>query len=326
MRFLVIGLGSMGKRRIRNLHALGEKEIIGFEPKQERRAEVEKEYGIATVADLNDLPASAYDVIIISAPPDLHAQYLRKALTERKHAFTETGVTRDIVDEILAKGDDGLVRAPSCTFRFFEPMQRMKGMLTEGRIGTPLAYTYHLGQYLPDWHPWEDYRDVFFAKKETGACRELFPFELCWLTWLFESPVQDATGRIAHISALDMPADDVLMAALTHQNNIRGNMTIEVISRNPMRLFRIMGSEGTITWDWLAKTLTVYDARTKETETHTVGEGTNKHALAIEEMYIEEMRAFLNAVNNKAPFPYTWQEVRANVGVLEALEATQNEG
>lgn len=321
MRFLVIGLGSMGKRRIRNLFALGEKEIIGFDLSEERRKEAEEKHGIKTIADLVSLPVTEYDTLVISTPPDLHPIYLRKALAENKHVFVETGVTDDVVDEILAKQGDGMIRAPSCTFRHFAPVKRIKQLLDEGRIGKLLAYIYHLGQYLPDWHPWEDYRKVFFSKKETGACRELFSFELCWLTWVMGSPVEQVTGQIDHVSDLEMPADDVLMANVKHANNIRGNIAIEVVSRQPLRLLRIMGSEGVITWDWLANRIEVYDAKTKTSEVLTEGLGTNEGSLAVEEMYIEEMKSFLDAINGVSPYPYTWQEVRNNVGILKSLEA-----
>ena len=52
LKFLQIGLGSMGKRRIRNLFANGEKKIIGFDPSPERRQETEEKYGIKTIKDL----------------------------------------------------------------------------------------------------------------------------------------------------------------------------------------------------------------------------------------------------------------------------------
>ena len=42
MKFLVIGLGSMGKRRVRNLQYLKAGEIIGFDLREDRCQETEK--------------------------------------------------------------------------------------------------------------------------------------------------------------------------------------------------------------------------------------------------------------------------------------------
>ena len=49
LKIIVIGLGSMGKRRIRNLLKLGYDDIIGFDPRDDRRKETRKKYKIDSV-------------------------------------------------------------------------------------------------------------------------------------------------------------------------------------------------------------------------------------------------------------------------------------
>jgi len=321
MRILVIGLGSMGKRRIRNFAANGETDVVGFDLSEDRRREAEEKLGIKTIGDIAVADSSSYDAMVISTPPNLHAPYIRKALADGKHFFVETTTSREALDEAIKANGDGIVRAPSCTFRHFEPIRRMKAMIDEGRIGKPLAYTYHLGQYLPDWHPWEDYRNVFFSKKETGACRELFPFELCWINWVFGAPVASATGRVAKVSDLDMEADDFLSASLTHANGVQGSVVIEVVSRSALRALRVMGSDGVISWDWLGNTISVYNAKTKETEMIALEKGKVEEGyVIIEEMYVAEIRAFLDAIKGVAPYPYSFEEVVGNLGILDRLE------
>ena len=171
LRFLQIGLGSMGKRRIRNLFANGEKNIIGFNPTPERRKEAEEKYGIKTVDDFKKVLDADFDAMIISSPPDTHGEYIRLAIARKKHFFVEHPTLPDGYEEIFANKNLGIVMVPSATFRFYTPVKMIKKFLEEGRVGKVLAYQYHMGQYLPDWHPWEDYRQVYFSKKDTGACR-----------------------------------------------------------------------------------------------------------------------------------------------------------
>lgn len=321
MRFLVIGLGSMGKRRIRNLFANGETDIVGFDVSADRRKEAEEKHGINTVADIAAVASNDYDAMIISTPPNLHAPYIKKALDDHKHFFVETTTSDEMLKEAIAASADGIVRAPSCTFRHFAPITMMKTLVDEGKIGKLLAYDYHLGQYLPDWHPWEDYRNVFFSKKETGACRELFPFELCWINWLVGAPVSDVTGRLAKISDLDMEADDFLSATLAHANGTRGNVLIDVISRKPFRTLRLLGSDGVIEWDWLASELRVTPAK-QETEIISIEKGkTEDGYIIVEEMYDAEIKAFLDAMRGTSPYPYTFEEVDANLKTLYRLES-----
>ena len=75
MKFLVIGLGSMGKRRVRCLQSLGYSEIVGFDVRADRRAEAEQKYGIKTVGLLDSSQLEACDAVIVSTPPNLHAMW-----------------------------------------------------------------------------------------------------------------------------------------------------------------------------------------------------------------------------------------------------------
>jgi len=322
MRFLVIGLGSMGKRRIRNLFANGEKNVVGFDVSPDRRKEAEEKQGIRTVADIAAVTSNEYDAMIISTPPNLHAPYIKKALEDRKHFFVETTTSEEMLREAIVASGDGIIRAPSCTFRHFAPIKLIKKLLDEGKIGKLLAYDYHLGQYLPDWHPWEDYRNVFFSKKETGACRELFPFELCWINWLVGAPVSDVTGRLAKLSDLDMDADDFLSATLAHENGTRGSVVIDVISRKPFRTLLLLGSDGVIEWDWLASEVRVTPAK-EDTEVLSIEKGkTEEGYIIVEEMYVEEIRAFLDAIKATRPYPYTFEDVLQNLKTLYDLESS----
>lgn len=319
MKFFIVGLGSMGKRRIRNLHANGEKDIVGFDVRHDRNKEAEEKYGIRTITSLKDISPSNFDVLIISTSPDAHGEYIRYALKHKKHFFMEHPTSDIGYNEILAN-NDATIKAPSCTFLFNPAIKMMKQILEEGRIGKILAFQYHMGQYLPDWHPFEDYRTVYFSKKETSACREMFCFELIWLNHLIGSEVKNVFGSFAKLSSLDMNADDTVTAAVTYENNVRGTLLIDVVSRKPFRTLRLLGSEGVLEWERFDYAIKVFNATTKETEVISVPKGNpEKGYVNEEEMYTEEMRAFLLAVRGKAKYPYTFEENFTKLQVLKQL-------
>ena len=316
MRFLIVGLGSMGKRRIRNLFANGERDIIGFSRSPERRKEVQEKYGIKVVGDFKDVAPESFDVLIISTSPEAHGDYIRFAIQHKKHFFVEHPINDDGYKEIL-EDKSGTIRVPSSTLRFYTPIKMMKKILDEGKIGKILAFQYHMGQYLPDWHPWEDYRTVYFSKKETGACREMLPFELIWLNWLMDSKVADISGNITKVSDLDMDADDVVLANLKYQNGILGNVLIDVISRKPSRILRVLGSEGVLDWERFDHEIKIYDAKTKNTEIIPVPKGNPETGYVNEEeMYNDEIKAFLDAIYGRAQYPHSFEENLANLKML----------
>ena len=321
MRFVITGLGSMGKRRIRNLLALGERDIVGFDLRPARNKEAKERYGLRTVGRFEDMKGEDFDALINSTSPDAHGGYIRYALKHQKHFFVEHPTSDDGYKEILASKDK-TVKAPSCTFLFNSAIKTMKEVLNAGGIGKVLAFQYHMGQYLPDWHPWENYREVYFSKKETGACREMFCFELIWLNHLMGSEVKEARGTITKLSDLDMNADDTLTAALTYENNVRGTLLIDVIARKPYRTLRILGSEGVLEWERFDYSVKVFDAKTKQTEVIPVPKGApEKGYINEEEMYIEEIRVLLNAIAGKVPYPYSFAENLTNLRALRLLEA-----
>lgn len=334
LRFLIVGLGSMGKRRIRNLHFYKERQIVGYDIRPDRRREAKQKYGLEVMDNLEKISEKDFDVMIISTPPDQHGDYIRIALKLKKHFFVEHPTSDDGYKEIILAetGSSGassyIVKAPSCTLRFYRPIKMIKDILEKGRLGKILAFQYHTGQYLPDWHPYEDYRKVYFSKKATGACREIFPFELIWLNWLFSSEVKEIGGFSRKVSDLEMEADDIILANLRYNNGILGNVIIDVIARKPYETLRIMGVRGTLDWDGSDSVIKIYDAVSQQTEILAVPKGHPQTGyINEEEMYNDEIKAFIEAINNrKANFPHTFADSRQLLKTLYALEKSSLTG
>jgi hypothetical protein len=120
--YLQVGLGSMGKRRIRNLLAndVKKENIFGFDLSGEKREEAGKEYGIVTFENFKDAVEKIRpDVYLISTPPDRHREYFLHAAREKKHFFVEVTTHDAGYDELTPLLDGSFVAAPSCTYRFF---------------------------------------------------------------------------------------------------------------------------------------------------------------------------------------------------------------
>ena len=324
LKFLIIGLGSMGKRRVRNLLFNCERRIIGYDISPARRREAEIKYNIKTAGDLKKISEKDYDAMIISTPPDKHGDYIRLALKHKKHFFVEHPTSTDGYGDVFKNKNLRSVKAPSCTMRFYRPIKMIKEILDKGKIGKILAFNYHMGQFLPDWHPYEDYRRVYFSKKATGACREMLPFELIWLNWLMGSEVAEISGSMDKISDLKMRADDMALAGLKYKNGILGNVMIDVISRKPFRTLRVLGSSGVLEWERFDSVIKLYDAKSKKTKIIKVPEGNPEKGYVNEEkMYHDEIKAFLLAIKGKKKYPHTFAE---NLGTLKVLFALEESG
>lgn len=329
MRVLVIGQGSMGRRRVRNLLHIGTTEVAAFEPDGERRQQAQDENGIRAFATFEDGLAWGPDAVVISTPPDRHHEYALGAARRDLHFFTEASVvpgeTRELIDAVAGKP---IVAAPSCTLRFHPGIRTMRTRIAEGAIGRPLVVLHHVGQHLADWHPWEDYRTFYVARRETGPAREIVPFELNWMTYLFGG-LTSIQGVCEKVSALEVDIDDLYSGLVRFDSGVEGMLVVEVISRPAIRCARIVGEEGTLIWDFGAREVREWDKagdRWIEHPDPPPVEGPGGVWVA-ENMYIEEMRGFLDAIaGDLDAYPFSLEEDDQLLRALAALERASNVG
>lgn len=213
MTILIIGLGSMGKRRIRCLQALGYTDIAGMDTRQDRQVEAIEKYGIKIVDDPYIIPLSE---VFICLPPKFHRQF-SKAFKEFP-TFIEAGI------EPLEYG------SPSATMMYHPAIKEIRQRLPE--IGRIINITYHSGQYLPDWHPYEKVSDFYAG--EVGA-KEMVAFELMWFCKVFGLP---HLYDIYHTGTTDidgLKAPDSYAMTLALSPDAVANVMIDVVSRVPTR-------------------------------------------------------------------------------------------
>jgi len=303
MRVLIIGLGSMGKRRIRNLQALGYRDIFGYDPRKDRCIEANDKYFINCYQNFERAVVKINpEVFIISTPPDLHMEYAYYAYEKSINCFIEASVVDD--EKILKLSqmmeDKNFLIVPSCTMDYLPFVIKIRELIKLNRIGTVLNINYQVGQYLPDWHPWEDIKDFYVSKKETGAGREIVPFELTWLNNLFGNPKALACIK-TKLTNLDADIDDIYHFILKYPNNLLANITVEVISRpKATRELIILGSKGKISYTQDTNILKYTNIDMDDWEIIKFDlKNVEKDYIYSEEPYIQEIDDFMKSIKLK---------------------------
>lgn len=329
MKFLIVGLGSMGKRRIRCLKTLNFKNIYGFDLNKKRSLEVKTKYKIKTFINFKE----AYniiqpDVLIISTPPDKHYSYARFSAKNNKDCFIEASVETSAETFKLEnyKKKMRTMILPSCTMQYFKSPKIIKKLIKDKEIGKVWNINYQIGQYLPDWHPWENIKNFYVSKKKTGACREIVPFELNWICDIFGIP-KVINSHKNKLSDLEMDADDVYHFTLKFPKKIIANITVEVLSRvAPTRIMTILGSKGKIYLNYEDKIIKLYKSD-RATKIFKINEGKpEKGYVYSEKPYVDEMRHFINAVTKgkKNLFPNDLKKDAHILKILEEIEKKTN--
>lgn len=321
MKFLVVGLGSMGKRRIRNFLALGERDVVGVDVREDRCRQVAELFGVQTFMRLEEGFALDPDAVVISMPPDLHVSCALLAVRHGKHFFTEVGVPDDGLEELEREvRQRRVVAAPSCTMRFHPAIRKAKEIIDSGAVGSVLAFTHHFGEHLRRWHPGEDYREFYVSKRHTGACREIVSFELSWLTWLC-GDVETVSAFKGQIGSLGVDIDDVYQIILKFRRGCLGHLQVDALQCSGYRQARFVCADGVVAWDWDTRRLVVYGSD------GTCREYPDSYTQAsIEGFYIDEMATFVRAIRGETLWPYSLSDDRQTLALLTAIEHSAESG
>lgn len=325
MRVVVVGLGSMGKRRIRLLKQYQkEMEIIGIDFRSERRKETENLYGVQTSNDLeNILKEKKIDAVFVSTAPMSHHQIIHTALLHSCHVFTEINLVSDGYEENmqLAK-EKGVELFLSSTFLYRNEIKYIREQLPV-LTKQKLNYTYHVGQYLPDWHPWENYKDFFVGKKETNACREIMAIDMPWLVNVF-GKIKNVQVMKHKTTTLEIDYPDTYFILIEHENGNKGSFQVDVVTRKAVRNLEIYNEDVYLQWDGTPEGLSIYDVEEnmiKNIALYKEIEHRKEYSsFIIENAYLNEIQSFFDIIEKKKNPIYSFQDDMEILSWIDVIE------
>ncbi len=164
---LVVGAGSIGRRHMANLRHLGIGKLAATDPDAGRLQPVIDELGVLGFADLDEaLRIFQPNVVFICTPPAFHIEQASCALRSGADIFLEKPLSHrlDGVAEFRAEAERlGRVAQVGYNLRFNPGLQTLKRLVEEEVAGRILWARAEVAQYLPDWRPWQDYRQSYTA-------------------------------------------------------------------------------------------------------------------------------------------------------------------
>ena len=111
-----------------------------------------------------------------------------------------------------------------CNLRFYPPFKKIKQLIDKKIVGKPISIQVETGSYLPDWHPYENYRKSYAAKKELGGGILLTAIhEIDYLYWIF-GEIKEVSSITGKFSNLKINSDDLSVSLIKFKNNLIGEM------------------------------------------------------------------------------------------------------
>jgi predicted dehydrogenase len=308
MKYLIAGLGSIGRRHFRNLLTLGERDILLYRTHQATLPNDELA-GFPVETDLDAALAYRPDAVIIANPTSLHLDIAIPAAHCGCHILLEKPISHSMerVEELeQAVQQNGVKVLVGFQFRFHPGLQKVKQLLEEGAIGEPLSVRAHWGEYLPNWHPWEDYKLGYAARPELGGGVVLtLSHPLDYLRWLL-GEVESLWGLTSHLG-LSMPVEDLAEIGLHFYNGAIGSLHLDYDQRPPTHTLEIIGTRGTLRWD-NADGITRLASVGKDEKASPWRDFLPPEGFERNQMFLDELRHFRDVVHGEAQLVCTLQD------------------
>lgn len=190
----------------------------------------------------------------------------------------------------------------------------------------PLSYIYHIGQYLPDWHPWESYKNFFVGNKRTNGCREIFGIELPWIIEAF-GKIKSVFSTADKLTGLDIDFPDRFFITLEHENGTKGVLAVDIVCPKAVRNLEVFGEGVHLFWEGNPKALYKFNTETKEKEfinTYASFEHDSRYSdNIVENAYVDEMQNFINVVKGTEQAKYSFEKDLYTISIMDKIEGIE---
>jgi predicted dehydrogenase len=326
MRVVLLGAGSIGRRHLANVVALGHQVAAVYDPDPARLAEVRPRAGdgaVLTTAERDALAVDA-DVALVCSPTAAHVAQARAAVAHGRHVLIEKPLshTLDGVDALVAEAAaGGRTVLVGCNLHFLPSLRLVKRLLAEGRIGTPLSARAHCGYYLPHWRPHTDYRRGYAARQATGGGIILDSIhEFDYLRWLLGEP-REVFCYAGKVSTLEIDTEDSADILLRFDYGAVANVHLDYLQRTYRRSCELIGEDGVIVWDYISQLVRVYGKDDRRAEDYEESINTERNL-----MYVEELRHLVDCVEGRATPELDAAGGRTVLGIALAAKRSAVEG
>ena len=263
MNALVIGYGSIGKRHCRLLLAIGlETQDIFVSEMQKKRVVEAKEAG-HIIFDLGSNPAANFDIVVVASSTSSHIEVLKLIPTVNKLLYIEKPLAHNFLKvapmarSLKRRLNDAKI-VVGYMLRQHPAVQNLKKRIKEKEFGKILKYRADCGMYLPNWHPWEDYRDFYMSDIDGGGGALLDISHEIDLTSYLVGKSNRVFGLLGNLSDLECTSDDFSEIILQHENGAIGSISLDLIQKDTFRKTRIVFDKAEVEIDFIYKTLSIH--------------------------------------------------------------------
>lgn len=298
---LIVGAGSIGERHIGNLQKMGYHNLLVFRSRNLPFRNISAET-VEILTDWQAVKNKSPKVAFICTPTSLHSSQAIQCAELGMHLFIEKPISHHLRDrEMLLKivSENGLFCQIGYMMHYHPLVKRMKQIIEEQNFGPLISFSSHWGEYLPDWHPWENYREGYAARKELGGGAALtLSHDLDLILWLVQSPVKRSFALANQKSSLEVSAEAGADFLLEMENGCTGHVHLNYFQRPAERHTELIFEEAIVRFNYYHNKL---NFRKKGLNPTDEGEWLEAIGFDRNQLFIDQLEDFFRRLSQYDP-------------------------
>ena len=324
MNILIIGLGSIGQRHLRNLRSIDKKiKFFSLRRKyitplldsknQKRRGKIEDYYNIKNFKSFDEI--KKIDIAFICTPSKFHVSEAIKLLKKNVHIFIEKPLGSSLKNINKLKkiifNKPNIKTMMGFQLKFNPLILKLKQLIEINSIGKIYNIFIHHGEHINDFHPYEDYKVSYAAKKSLGGGVILTQIhEIDYLLFLFKKyKIKILDTFPSKISNLKIDVEDSLNANLKLEKKknqkIFCSLHLNYFERPKKREIKLIGEKGKIDCDLVKNEIKIFKGKNLKTI---------KYKINRNEIFKNQIRYFLKCVKNN-------KKIRSDFDVINGIKS-----
>ena len=321
---LIIGAGSIGQRHIKNLKKIGVDNIVALRSKKGHFKKLPEALKVVEVDNWEEAIASSPDVAIISNPSSLHIETARKIVDHVKGVFIEkplsdsTNECQQLIDILNEKK---VVSFIGHNMMFHPIVENIIKFYNENDIGEVVNIQCQVGQWLPDWHPYENYKNAYYARKDLGGGVALTLIHEIHLALELAGLPVSVVGEVSKYNKLDLEVDVCSDLMIKHKTGAVSQIHLDYIQQPSHRSGLITFEMGWLSYDFTRIELI---GQKKSDDAHVIWSDKNYD---YNKAYIDQMIEFVCFVEEgRLKHKYDAESSVESLKVVESLLESSNSG
>ena len=323
MHFLIIGVGSIGERHLKNFLRVDAVRCSIAEPHERRQRVADENKVEKAYADYRDADLSGFDGVVICAPAHLHVRMALDIVKAGTHVLTEKplSVSLDGVDDLKRLRDEkGVVISVAFPLRSNPLTRELKQVVDSNRLGSVRFVNYYAGQYWPDCR--RDYPPQYAQSRDTGggAIPDHLVHHANHLEWVL-GPVEAVSAHHWRKVLDDIATEDLALVTLRFKSGAIGHLGTCLFQKDMTMRLQIAADRGTLRLEDDDKTIQIFDA---DQGRWTPGK---EQMIDRDDIFVSQARHFIDCIEGRARPRCTVEEAEATLRtVLAALESADGDG